>query len=321
MKRYLIIPVGIVVACLVFLAGWMNFHEYESAQPSTMRTVVDATGTEIQIPTHPKRVVILNIANLDMYYAVGGKVVGKPKSSYYSKDLMAATADVPSIGGLHSPSIEAIIGMHPDLVIGVNVPFNTNLREMLGQANIPLYINNLNTYEDVVDTLRFFGELIGHEDVANVTAKRAEDHYNKIVALTKEETGPQSLIIFGSPGSFSMATNTSFSGNLLKTLGGHNIADRDSSLAGDYVPLSMEYIIKENPEVIFFISMTPKPDSIETFKRDMLESSAWQDISAVKTGRIYYLSGGLFALNPGTPINEALDIMYKDLYGKEVPND
>ena len=217
--------------------------------------------------------------------------------------------------------MEAIIGMHPDLVIGVNVPFNTNLREMLGQANIPLYINNLNTYEDVVNTLRFFGELTGHEDVANVTAKRAEDHYNKVVALAKEEKGPRSLIIFGAPGSFSMATTTSFSGNLLKTLGGDNIADRDSSLSGDYVPLSMEYIIKENPEVIFFISMTPKPDSIETFKRDMLESSSWQDISAVKSGRIYYLSGGLFALNPGTPINEALDIMYKDLYGKEVPND
>lgn len=315
------IPVGIVVLCLVFLAGWMQFHDYESSTLATTRTVVDATGTEIKIPTHPKRVVILNIANLDMYYAVGGEVVGKPKSAYYSKELMAATADVPSIGGLHSPSVEAIIGMHPDLVIGVNVPFNTNLREMLGQANIPLYINNLNTYEDVVNTLRFFGELTGHEDVANVTAKRAEDHYNKVVALAKEEKGPRSLIIFGAPGSFSMATTTSFSGNLLKTLGGDNIADRDSSLSGDYVPLSMEYIIKENPEVIFFISMTPKPDSIETFKRDMLESSSWQDISAVKSGRIYYLSGGLFALNPGTPINEALDIMYKDLYGKEVPND
>lgn len=315
------IPVGIVVLFLVFLAGWMQFHDYESSTLATTRTVVDATGTEIKIPTHPKRVVILNIANLDMYYAVGGEVVGKPKSAYYSKELMAATADVPSIGGLHSPSVEAIIGMHPDLVIGVNVPFNTNLREMLGQANIPLYINNLNTYEDVVNTLRFFGELTGHEDVANVTAKRAEDHYNKVVALAKEEKGPRSLIIFGAPGSFSMATTTSFSGNLLKTLGGDNIADRDSSLSGDYVPLSMEYIIKENPEVIFFISMTPKPDSIETFKRDMLESSSWQDISAVKSGRIYYLSGGLFALNPGTPINEALDIMYKDLYGKEVPND
>lgn len=315
------IPVGIVIICLAFLAGWMQFHDQESTQVVPMRTVVDGTGTEIQIPTHPKRVVILNIANLDMYYAVGGEVVGKPKSSYYSKDLLNATKDVPSIGSLHSPSVEAIIGMHPDLVIGVNVPFNTNLRHMLSQANIPLYINNLNTYDDVVNTLRFFGELTDYQDVANVTAKRAEDHYNKVVALAKEEQGPRSLIIFGSPGSFSMATNTSFSGNLLKTLGAYNIADADSSAVGDYVPLSMEFIIKENPEVIFFISMTPKPDSIETFKRDMLESSAWQDVAAVKNGRIYYLSGGLFALNPGTPINEALDIMYKDLYGKEVPYD
>lgn len=45
------------------------------------------------------------------------------------------------------------------------------------------------------------------------------------------------------------------------------------------------------------------------------------DVSAVKTQRIYYLSGGLFAANPGTRISEALTIMYDDLYGKEAAHD
>lgn len=281
------------------------------------RTVVDATGTQVTMPLHPKRVVILNSANLDMYYAVGGTVVGKPRSSYLSPELIKATADVPSIGTIHSPNVEAIIGLQPDLVIGLNVPFNTNLRDMLSQAGIPLYINDLNTYDDMIKELRFFGTLTNHEDVAEATSEEALKGYNEIVRLARAEQGPRTLIIFGAPGSFSMATTKSFGGNLLQILGGDNIADRDSSLTGEYVPLSLEYIIKTDPEVIFFISMTKKPDSIETFKRDMQENSAWQQVSAVQQGRIYYLSGGLFAANPGTRINEALSIMYKDLYGKE----
>lgn len=320
MKRYLFVPVILAVLCVVAVTAWISLGTSAVSKEPT-RQVVDATGTEVTIPVHPKRVVILNTANLDMYYAVGGQVVGKPKSSYYTKELMAATKDVPSVGTIHSPNVEAIIGLHPDLVIGLNVPFNTNLRGMLAQADIPLYINDLNSYDDVVSTLHFFGELTGETAVADATAKAAEANYNKLVDTAKTKQGPRALIIFGAPGSFSMATSSAFSGNLLTLLGGHNIADFDSRLEGDYVPLSMEYVIKTDPEVIFFISMTPKSDSVDVFKRDMLESSAWAEVSAVKSQRIYYLSGGLFAANPGTRISEALTIMYEDLYGKEAAHD
>ena len=108
---------------VVALTSWISLtHEDNTKIP--MRTVTDATGTEVVIPQHPKRVVILNSANLDMYYAVGGTVVGKPTSSYISKEIREKTKDVPAVGTLHSPSVEAIIGLHPDLVIGINVPFS-----------------------------------------------------------------------------------------------------------------------------------------------------------------------------------------------------
>ncbi|SUP37170.1 ABC transporter substrate-binding protein [Veillonella criceti] len=316
MKRYIFVPVVLAIVCVVGLAVWLTVGTSSASREAT-RQVVDAMGTNVTIPVHPKRVVILNTANLDMYYAAGGQAVGKPKSSYYSKELLALTKEVPSVGTIHSPNVEAIIGLNPDLVIGLNVPFNTNLRGMLAQADIPLYINNLNTYEDVVGELRFFGELTGQSAVADATAKATKANYNTLVEGAKTKVGPRTLIIFGAPGSFSMATSNSFSGNILKLLGGHNIADLDTRVEGDFVPLSMEYVIKTDPEVIFFISMTPKSDSVDAFKREMLLSTAWAEVSAVKSQRIYYLSGGLFAANPGTRISEALTIMYDDLYGKE----
>lgn len=316
LKRYLLIPFAI--ACFICIVFIVHHALVATTVPNgeLKRTVVDATGTSVSIPVNPKRVIILNSANVDMYYAVGGTVVGKPISSYYAPELRQKIKDIPSIGTIHSPNVEAILGLKPDLVIGVNLPYNTSIREQLAVAGIPLYINNLNSFEDMEATLRFFGQLTGHEDVANVAISNVKTRYNELRSKADVHRGPRTLIIFGSPGSFSMATSTSFSGNLLSLLQGRNIADFDSSLDGAYVPLSLEYVNRMNPEVIFFISMSPKSDSVDVFKRELATDKAWQQIQAVQTGRIYYLSGGLFGVNPGMRSIEAMNEMYEDLYGK-----
>ena len=53
---------------------------------------------------------------------------------------------------------------------------------------------------------------------------------------------------------------------------------------------------------------------VDSFKKDLAENHLWQDVTAVKNGRIYYLSGDLFSVNPGTRIAKAMDILYHDLY-------
>lgn len=63
------------------------------------------------------------------------------------------------------------------------------------------------------------------------------------------------MIIFGSSDSFNMATSQSFSGDLLKRLGGRNIADAAPVKNSAYAPLSLEYIGKENPDLILIITM------------------------------------------------------------------
>ena len=48
MKRYVLIPVTIVVLCVVALTSWISLtHEDNTKIP--MRTVTDATGTEVVI--------------------------------------------------------------------------------------------------------------------------------------------------------------------------------------------------------------------------------------------------------------------------------
>lgn len=306
-----------VLALTMLLAMGCGNEAQEASEEATTRVVTDSTGTEVTIPTHPQRVVFLNVSNMDMYYAAGGTAVGRPSSYSMDEELMTKTKDLPEVGLIHSPNIEAIMALNPDLVVGVNVPTNVALRDTLAQANVPLLINKLDTYEDVINTLDFYGELTGKTDVAAMEKKRIQELHDGIIAKTKGKTPPRSLVVFGAPNSFNMATNKSFSGNLIEQLGGGNIADADKTLDGTYASLSMEYIAQQDPEVIFFISMVPNPETAESFKREMANNSIWQQISAVKNNRIYFLQGRLFSINPGSKIGEAMEIVYKDMYEPE----
>lgn len=313
MNQVIKLITAVIVICLVGAIGWMALRNNGAAEAAT-REVTDSTGAKITIPVHPKRVVFLNASNLDMYYAAGGTAVGKPTSTSITPDLQEKTKDVPEVGIIHNPNMETILSLRPDLVIGVNVPFHTGIRETLANAGIPLYINNLNTYDDVLNTLTFYGELTGHEALVAKEKERIEGEHDKIIAQTRGKTPPRVLIVFGAPGSFSMATSKSFSGDLLKQLGAVNIADGTALVEDSFVPLSMEYIVKQDPQAVFFISMIPDPSIVESFKKDLAENSLWQGVDAVKNGRVYYLAGALFSVNPGTKIADSLTILYDDLY-------
>lgn len=45
------------------------------------------------------------------------------------------------------------MSLKPDLVVGTNVPFHVMLRKPLEMAGVPLYLNMINSYEDVLKSI------------------------------------------------------------------------------------------------------------------------------------------------------------------------
>mgnify|MGYP000273108670 CR=1 FL=1 len=50
--------------------------------------------------------------------------------------------NIEQIGVIHNPSVETILKLQPDLVIGVNVPFHQQLIPTLEKADIPVLIKS-----------------------------------------------------------------------------------------------------------------------------------------------------------------------------------
>lgn len=318
MRKTILYVVLAVVVCLFGGIAYMMLRGDAATADVAVRQVTDSTGKTMEIPVHPKRVVFLNVSNMDMYVAAGGKdaVVGKPTSKSLSPALAKLTEQVPEVGIIHSPNVEKILSLQPDLVIGVNVPFHNQLRETLEQNHIPLYINSLDNYEDTLKTLQFFGELTGDEKTAQAEIDSITKQCADAAAMTTGKQGPKTLILFSNPDSNNMASSATFSGDLLKRLHGVNIADLDTSLQGQFIPLSLEYVVKQDPEVIFIISMGNTPDMMARFKEQMQTSEAWNQTAAVKNGRVYELPMDLFTVNPGSRIGDAMAYMADCLYGQ-----
>ena len=185
--------------------------------------------------------------------------------------------------------------------------------ETLGNAGVPLYIQALDDVPSLLSTLDFYGKLTGHEEDARAQAAVIQEKLDVVKTRAEGRTPPKNLLVFGSPDSFNMGTSKCFTGGLIDMLGGGNIADRAEG-DGGYLPLSMEFVARENPAVIFIIVHGPAETLEPKMRRDLQESEAWADVDAVKNGRVYVLPYELFAVNPGVRAADALqtiaDIMY-----------
>lgn len=304
-----------VLCGLMVLSGcsWTADTPTAVTQETSTRTEIDRTGTSVTMPSHPKRVVILNTANIDMYLAVEGTIVGRMDAASLSGELKDKVKDIPSVGNTYNPDVEKIISLNPDLVIGMNIANHIKLREALTSANIPLYINDLDSFEDVNRSLQLFGELTNHEDISKKEIENIDQTFTMYKEKIKDKPHPKTLLLLGTPGNLNVSTDRSFSGKLLDSLGANNIG---KNIGGEapYVPLSLEFVQEQNPERIIFVVMYPDPSIKDSFVKEMQSNPAWQHVQAVKTDQIHYVPGGLFALNPGTRITQTLELMYKALY-------
>ncbi len=101
-----------------------------------------------------------------------------------------------------------------------------------------------------------------------------------------------------------MALPSSFVGNIVEMLGGDNIAKDAKPLntMPQYAPLSVEYVINKDPDIMFVITHGYDDKVKEKFKREIMGHPAWKELRAIKEGRLYILPYELFGVNPATRV-------------------
>lgn len=305
-----------VLLVILLTAVYWGAAPVAKTTESSKREFVDSSGRRVQIPARPQRVVALNASNLDLYYAAGGQVIGRPTTVALSADLLEKIKTIPQIGETSAPNLERIVSLKPDLVLAVDVPFHHAIVPVLEKAGIPILLQALPDYQSILQTIRQYGELTGDATQAGRTISEIEQKVSRGKAKVAGKKPARALVIWGSPESFNMAMPQSFAGNLLDLLGAENVAQAPSAPAGPmpYMPLSLEYIAKADPDVILLITHGADERVSEKFRKDLAEHPAWQGMRAVKNDRVHKLPYQLFAVNPGTQVDVAVELLVGLLY-------
>lgn len=183
-------------------------------------SIQDFAGRSIDFPSVPRKIAVLSNGDMDIVYALGGEVVGRPTSNGPVPIKDAAQAE--QIGTTHGIDLEKIAYLSPDVVLG-NYPMNTKDIPSVEGIGSKIMLTSANSISDIQKQIQLFGQLLQKESKANELILAIDQ---KVKEINPEENTvkPRVLLVYGAPGTYMAALNNSLSGDILVKAGGENIA-------------------------------------------------------------------------------------------------
>jgi iron complex transport system substrate-binding protein len=230
----------------------------------------------------PQRIVCLSPDLTDMLYGIGAfhRVVGVSDYDTYPPEV----AKLPHLGPLHSPNLETLTALHPDLVI-INSAQAVFVEDKLKQLGLRIMKASNRTLEEVYSSMLAIGHATGNDAEAVRLAAATRESVDRVARRTARLPRPRVvLIVDRTPGTLRdlyTATEGSFLSELVEIAGGHLVVQ---PAKGGYAKLSKEDLLALNPDIILDFIQGPK----SRFAGDPLE--AWREmpeLKAVRTRRVH----------------------------------
>ena len=310
MKRTICI---LLIVCLV-LAGCGKAPEAGGAEGEIVR-FTDDLGREVSIP-RPNRVVALIASFADVWCLAGGaeSLVGVTNAVWTYYDL-PLREDVVNLGSAKQLNLEELIACQPELVLAsCGTDRNVELEETFEKMGIPTAYFSVNSFEDYLRMLRICTELTG--SVENYTSYGLDVQQTVERALARADGSRPSVLYIRATGSGCKVKGSSDTvlGQMLQNLDCRNIADGEHTLLEQ---LSLEAILREDPEYIFVVLQSADPQDAQTvLETTLLNHPAWQSLTAVQEGKYYVMDPNLYNLKPngrwGEAYKKLADILYPE---------
>ena len=274
-------------------------------------SITDDNGRTVTFDKKPERIVVTSASFLEPLYAVGGEVVGRPDSK---SKIPEAAKSVTNIGRVYQIDAEKVLALTPDLVI-LNRGMNEKLVETLAANHIKTLVIEMKSYEDVKREIGTFATLTGETAKGDELIRKMDADIEAVRTSIPQEK-KRVAIIHSTGQGLSVQLDGSIAGNIANILGWENTAAGMPALDKnpDAAPYSMETLVAQNPDIIFVTSMGEEAEIRASMEAMFAESPAWQSVSAVRDGRVYYLPQEMFLFSPGIEYPAAVKYMARLVY-------
>ncbi len=276
---------GIRWVAAVGLAGGL-FVGAAFAQGAATQTVTDERGEKVEVPAKPQRVASISYLGADVALALGIMPVG---STYMLPGrnpdfLLGLTKKMKVLGQRAQPNLELVSAAKPDIIIAIK-------RYTLGNADLlqkiapyVAYNNELlsESYAEVAQIAKILGQPKRGEKL-NADFKA---HLQEFAAKAPKGKRPSFVIMWagGSPSGFH---NENTAASIMVAIGGKNVLGPMATGGRFNSPFSLETLLEKDPDVILAMEWEVGSDGKSV--RSQESNPIWQNLSAVKNGRVFYV--------------------------------
>ena len=236
---------------------------------------------ELTISNVAQRIISLspNTTEILFHIGAGEKIVGADEYSNYPQ----AANKIVRVNNHAAANYELILSLKPDLIIAWQSGNGEKIISRIRELNIPVFVVETASLEDIPDLYRRLGQLSGYADQANTQAEKFSQRLNQ---LRKSFSSKKDIRVFYQIWNEPLMTlnGDHMVTDMIELCGGINVFSDAAAL----VPyINIESVVAANPQIII---------SGGNNKTDLLDSGFWRKwsgISAVKNQHLYAIPSDL----------------------------
>jgi iron complex transport system substrate-binding protein len=195
-----------------------------------------------------------------------------------------------SVGATLNPSIEKILMLKPDLVVGSPQANRRETADQLARVGIPLYGVTAQTVDGTLASVADLGRAVSREPQAKDLVRQLQARLDAVARRVAGRKLPRVLfVVWFRP--LMTAGSQTFLSDVIRRAGGEPLG---SNLQGEWPKLSVEEALRLQPDVILF----PRTQAFAPDMKEFRALAGWKDMKAVREGRIYFVSDTIVRASP-----------------------
>lgn len=263
-----------------------------------------STSPDASASAPARRVVSMNPSLTRMLVAIGARdaLVGIDDFSARAEPRVAS---LPRVGGLYSPSLEAVVALRPDLVALVPSLEQRDFRRQLEALGVPVLALDPVRFDEVLHSIAALGARVGRADAARTRIEAIRRTRDAVRRATAGLPRPRTVFVLQREPLFVVGSG-SFLDEMIALAGGQNLG---AALDETWPRSSLEWLVAAAPEVIL--------DSDDDAQPAAAFWARWPSLPAVRDGRVVALEEGVVTL-PGPDLDRALLTIARALHGEAI---
>lgn len=297
-KNHLVLIVAVV---LIFGSGTMYYlTETGLALGTGNTTILDMANRNLTVPSPITHVLSTSPDGTVIVYMVAPETLlalNYQTTTEEQKYMPNTYKNLPSVGGWYGAqtgSYEQFISMQPQVVLESIASSNSSSSTMHSSnmatlnerqqkfGTIPVVgVNDTSNVSTVNPSIEFVGKLLGKEDQAKKLTNFNTRVQTEVSGVVSTIPDSEKVTVYFAEGPAGLQTEPpgSVHAQLIDLCGGENVADVQMQGGAGETDVSMEQVLKWNPDVI----ITTEP----TFFQNVYGNSSWSSVNAVKNKRVY----------------------------------